>query len=117
MLENGADRGHVHKRTLPHLVKKHFAHRRASLKRSYGLSQEQTAALFVRQNGRCRICAIRFVEVGRKATQVDHDHKTGRVRGLLCRGCNLTLGFAKDDPDRLRKAAEYLERFKEYTEP
>ena len=40
---------------------------------------------------------------------VDHDHETGKIRGLLCHACNIVLGLVKDDPDRLRLLANYLE--------
>lgn len=40
---------------------------------------------------------------------LDHDHKSGRIRGVLCHQCNRALGFFKDDPQLLRKAADYLE--------
>jgi hypothetical protein len=49
----------------------------------------------------CSIC-------GGKATSIDHDHKTGKVRGGLCKCCNLLLGLAKDSPLLLVKAAAYL---------
>jgi len=77
------------------------AHRR----HTYGLSIEEFNALVVAQNGRCAICFE--VPVGR-GFHVDHCHLTGRIRGLLCRGCNLALGNMKDDPIRLKRAADYL---------
>jgi hypothetical protein len=52
--------------------------------------------------GACGIC-------GGLSEHLDHDHVTGKIRGPLCGHCNLMLGHAKDDPDRLRAAAEYLE--------
>lgn len=55
------------------------------------------------QHGLCAICSEKMVQPA-----VDHCHATKRVRGLLCRSCNVGLGFFKDDPERLRRAIDYL---------
>lgn len=59
------------------------------------------------QDGMCRICGRAWTR-GR-ALHVDHDHATGRIRGLLWFTCNNALGDFADDPDRLRAAARYVE--------
>lgn len=73
----------------------------------YGITLQQYDALFDAQDGACAICA------GRPRTQrlaVDHDHRTGMVRGLLCKRCNhKMLGGSGDNPDLLRRAAVYLD--------
>jgi hypothetical protein len=56
------------------------------------------------QGGLCALCGQRM-----KVIQVDHCHRTGEVRGLLCSMCNTGLGKFGDDPARLRAAADYLE--------
>ena len=56
-------------------------------------------------DGQGEVCAICYQ---REKLYVDHDHKTGAVRGLLCNRCNITLGFALDEPARLMSAAAYL---------
>lgn len=66
------------------------------------------------QNGVCLICSKELIVLGsveeiQKVACVDHCHKTGKVRGLLCRNCNTGLGSFKDDTDFLKKAIEYLE--------
>lgn len=71
-------------------------------KTQYGLTPEGLEALRP-ADGSCRICRERPAEV------VDHDHATGKVRGMPCRLCNSVLGFARDNPDTLRRAASYLE--------
>lgn len=61
------------------------------------------------QNGACAICG--GTSWGGRLPCVDHDHKTGKVRGLLCNACNLALGYFNDDANALARAAEYLRRF------
>jgi len=72
--------------------------------RCYGISTDDLNALLARQRGVCGICKKK----GRKL-HVDHCHKTGKVRGLLCGKCNRGLGHYDDEPDRMRAAADYLE--------
>ena len=61
------------------------------------------------QNGKCAICGK---ELGDKLL-ADHDHKTGKFRALLCRNCNIGLGYFQDSPELLESAAEYLKKFLE----
>lgn len=86
------------------LVRSHF-------KRRYGMTLEERAAMIAEQDGRCSICADPFTTT--RSTHLDHDHTTGNLRAVLCRRCNLTLGFAHDDPDLLRKMADYIEYHKQ----
>jgi hypothetical protein len=65
--------------------------------------------MLTQQVSGCTICGKTIKEIG-KALAIDHDHKTGKVRALLCSSCNLILGNANDNPDILKKAIEYLEK-------
>jgi len=76
----------------------------------YGLSREQFTDMMQKQNGVCAICRCEMTTVRFKQPSVDHSHKTGKVRGLLCHGCNVGIGMLKESPIRLRAAIEYLER-------
>lgn len=77
-------------------------YRRAwKIKTRYGITAEEYDAIVARG---CAICGRRGDGI-----HMDHDHKTGRVRDALCRGCNSGLGSFQDNPERLRAAAEYLE--------
>lgn len=61
------------------------------------------------QGNVCAICCLApATPYGFAELQIDHDHRTDRVRGLLCGPCNLMLGHADDDPSRLQAAADYL---------
>lgn len=73
--------------------------------RRYGLASGQYDELFAQQGGTCAICHRCPRQV---ALSVDHDHVTGRVRGLLCQNCNAALGMFKDDPALLARAIDYL---------
>jgi hypothetical protein len=76
----------------------------------YGLTDEQYEDLWTSQDGRCAICRTELIRTGMKSCNIDHCHKTGVVRGILCRGCNWGMGILGDDPDRLEAAARYLRR-------
>jgi hypothetical protein len=78
----------------------------SDIKNDYKITAIDYYRMLASQNGGCRICGKKTI----KRLSVDHDHKTGRVRGLLCVTCNFVLGHAKDDVALLRKAIEYLER-------
>jgi hypothetical protein len=76
----------------------------------YGMTDEQFAAMLDKQGGACAICHATEWNGRHPVPHVDHDHATGKVRGILCHSCNLGLGKFKDDPDLLRAAIAYLTR-------
>jgi len=80
--------------------------RKSSLKLRYNLSIEQWKEAFKRQNGHCGICDIKFTK--KNSAHTDHCHKTKRFRGLLCKRCNLMLGYSRDSKTILTKAMRYL---------
>lgn len=73
----------------------------------YGVTQEQWNDQLELQNSRCAICSAVFVDS--RSIHTDHCHKTKKVRGILCLGCNVGLGMMKDDIEILRSAIAYLE--------
>lgn len=75
--------------------------------RAYGLTPEAYDQLVAAQGGVCLICG--GVPNGQwRRLQVDHCHKTGKIRGLLCVNCNRAIGYLGDDPDRAIRVAAYL---------
>jgi Recombination endonuclease VII len=82
------------------------------LKRKYGMSLEEFNAMFASQDGKCAICGKTDFKgnIRWKNLCVDHDHQTGKNRGLLCHRCNASIGYFEDDPGLLMKAIEYLRR-------
>jgi len=84
----------------------HYYNRKRALSR-YGITPEEYDTMLGLQGGGCAICGSS--NTARDSLAVDHDHDTGRVRGLLCSGCNTGLGMFGDDLERLRKALRYLE--------
>lgn len=74
--------------------------------RRYGLTLEELVFLFEKTNGKCEICG----KAPRKTLCVDHCHKTGKVRGLLCEICNKSLGGFYDSVETLESAIKYLKR-------
>jgi len=83
--------------------------------RSYGLSREDYFEMLDNQGGTCAICKRQewsraSVTNKVKALAVDHCHDSGNVRGLLCRACNLALGYFEDNIESLDEAIKYLEQ-------
>lgn len=72
----------------------------------HGISEEQYQEMENSQRGLCAICRRACDVVG--TLSIDHDHETGRVRGLLCKRCNSGLGFFRENPDLLIWAGAYL---------
>lgn len=79
--------------------------RAMDIKRNYGITIDQYNQLVQDQKGLCKICES--PPKGKRPLAIDHDHKTGRVRGLLCYPCNRAIVIL-DDSDHLKKAYEYL---------
>jgi len=80
---------------------------KAELKRAYNITPEDYYRMFESQKSVCAIC--KGGSGRRSKLDVDHDHQTGVVRGLLCSRCNIAIGRFEDNPVYLRQAAEYLE--------
>lgn len=80
----------------------------SNLRRLYGIGLADYRKMWEEQEGKCYTCQQECPS-GRNLA-VDHNHTTGEVRGLLCADCNRAIGLFKDDPARLRRAADYLER-------
>ena len=83
----------------------------ASYKRVYGITLEEYLDLAESQHFVCKLCGKENFAMGQNHSGclvVDHDHKTGKVRGLLCHNCNRALGLFQDDPELLLRASQYL---------
>lgn len=88
--------------------------RKTALKCSYGLTPEQYAQQWEEQKGMCAACEepLPEKENGNRFPPVDHDHLTGKVRGIVHTKCNRGMGLFNDNPQRMKKVAAYLERNK-----
>jgi hypothetical protein len=82
--------------------------RRCQLRRNYGLSLEDYEAMLVAQGGVCAICGDSSPGPVQKHFAVDHDHDSGKIRGLLCFPCNTGIGGLRDDVLLVEKALSYL---------
>lgn len=84
--------------------------KRARKMMGFGLTFADWEAMLQTQHHKCLICDVELNEKTRPT--LDHDHATGKVRGILCNVCNRALGLFKDKQDVLKKAISYLEQFK-----
>ena len=87
--------------------------RKGHLKATYGITLDEYDQMVIRQKNRCAICGkpeSRSIKGAVPRLGIDHNHKTGEIRELLCYSCNLALGYANDDPELLRRMIAYLEK-------
>lgn len=85
--------------------------------RNYGITENDLQKMKEAQDHRCYLCGSEGFIIGRNGHHeklaVDHCHTSGRVRKLLCHNCNRGLGSLQEDPDLLRRAADYIEAHRE----
>lgn len=86
--------------------------RNRDLLKKYGITLEQYDKMFKKQKGFCIGC-LRHQDVLKKVLAVDHNHKTGKVRGLLCDTCNRAIGLLQDDIKILVRLMRHLNKNKE----
>lgn len=84
------------------------------LKKYYGLTLDKFNEMLKAQNDSCAICEVKQSVIG-KSLCVDHDHKSGAVRGLLCGPCNNSLGLLKESPSALFNAINYLNKYNSHS--
>jgi hypothetical protein len=75
------------------------------IKDTYGLTPDEVDDMLHKQRGLCKLCRKPM-----KRINVDHCHKTGCIRGLVCRNCNFAIGCFNDDPALMRRAARHVEQ-------
>jgi len=90
---------------MPRNRNKTYEEQRISRIRSYGITVEDYNRMLEEQNGGCYICGQ---QDSNRALSIDHDHNTGKVRGLLCSNHNRALGLMGDDPEIVLAAHKYL---------
>lgn len=81
---------------------------RSRLKRMYGMTPECRDRIFRSQDGRCRICNCK-ITLDQFGHAIDHNHVTGKVRGILCPGCNTGIGLFRENTEALLAAIAYIE--------
>ena len=87
--------------------------RNTQLKGNYGITLNEFERRLEMQNNECEICNQKFIKdsKGLLKASVDHNHSTGKIRGIICNTCNLTLGRIKENKQVLYKMIQYLEKY------
>lgn len=83
--------------------------RRRRMKSKYGLDWDDYQNMLLTQSGLCKICKSPQNNSRASVLHIDHDHETGKIRGLLCHKCNSALGYANDSIKILKEMIKYLQ--------
>jgi hypothetical protein len=86
-------------------------HRTRWLLVNFNMTVNDYMTMYEQQDGKCAICGTNEMNGKRKNFCIDHNHTTGKVRGLLCHNCNVSVGLMKESPELFNKAATYLRSF------
>lgn len=91
-------------------IKKEMAsyYRGKHLEYKYGMTHDDYAEMLEKQDHKCAVCGIDEKHAENSRLCVDHDHGTGKVRGLLCKKCNQAIGLLQDNADFCDAAGKYL---------
>ena len=100
----------AHSDELATLRASHRSERRSKWLKHYGITEEQYNEVLVKQGGKCAVCGEDNLDIRGNPSHlcVDHDHATGKIRGLLCKHCNIAAGNLRDSPERALRLAKYL---------
>lgn len=84
------------------------------IKSKYGIDRKEYLAKLIKQGGRCKICLREETDTDKRTGKtrglaIDHNHKTGKVRDLLCKKCNTALGLLEENPAVIQNLLNYLE--------
>lgn len=93
----------VRKNSLAYINRNKEALEEKRIKRVYGINKTEYQEMLERQEGKCAICKKKEKLV------IDHDHESGKVRGLLCTRCNTAIGYFLDDIESIKSAISYLD--------
>lgn len=85
---------------------------KAFIKHKYGVSVEWVEERLAAHNNKCKVCGAKM-ELHTNTVAIDHCHKTGEVRDIVCKKCNTAMGHFRDDPKLIAKAIDYLTEMKE----
>ena len=82
----------------------------SKVRKYFNITEEYYLQMYKQQNGKCPICDVML---DRHSSDVDHCHSFNRVRGLLCRRCNLGIGLFEENKEWLKKASEYIDKWED----
>jgi len=99
---------HKYEKTIKAKLRQSNYIKRWRIETLYGITHEEYLGILAKQNYACAICEGELIPGTNKKPHIDHCHETGKVRGVLCKGCNTALGFLGDNIEGVKRALAYL---------